>query len=274
MRSLIPLLLCLFCLSTHTYAQLPVKDSLHIYNERLNKLYNRVWDSLNLNDSARFYRKQIKQAHERSKEYTAFVFFWGAEAGNYTAFNAATAKDGFGPIHGPVWQIGFGISHQGYSGILFDLNYFVVGLGSSIQNGEGTISTSTYDLLQAQIGYAIINSKRFTVYPYAGLSGRYSSLQYSATDSLNSNYNSIASLIHNSRDVNVNSVHLGYQAGVGFDWVLGYHEKTRGGVILFAKGGTSGIFGHETYSIYPVEYNSGIKYGAWVATVGVKLYGR
>ncbi len=274
MRSLIPLLVCFTFITFNAHAQLPVKDSLHIYNERLNRLYGRVWDSLKLNDSAKFYRKQIRQAHERSKEYTAIVFFWGAEAANHSTFNTGIAKDGFGAMHGPVWQIGFGLSHQGYSGIIFDFNYFVVGLGTSIQNGDATITTSSTDYLQAQVGYAIINSRNFTVYPYVGLSGRSSSLQYAVTDSLNSNYNSIASLIHNSRNVNVNSVHVGYQAGVGFDWVMAYHEHTHGGAILFAKFGTSGIFGHETYSVSSLEYNPGIKYGAWVGTVGVKLFNR
>ncbi len=242
MRILFPLLLCLFCIAIDTHAQLPVKDSLHVYNERLNRLYDRVWDSLKLNDSAKFYRRQIRQAHEQSKEYTAFVFFLGAEAVNYSAFNSAIAKDGFGPMHGPVWQIGFGFSHQGYNGIIFDLNYFVVGLGSNIQNGDATITTSTIDYLQLQLGYAIINSKRLTIYPYAGLFGRSSSLQYAATDSLNSNYNSVASLIHNSRNINVSTTHLGSQAGVGVDWVVAYHEKTRGGAILFTKFGDVGDF--------------------------------
>jgi hypothetical protein len=274
MRILIPILLCLLCFTFNTHAQLPVKDSLHIYNERLNNLYGRVWDSLKLNDSAKFYRKQIRLAHERSKEYTAIVFFWGAEAANYSTFNTAIAKDGFGPMRGPVWQIGFGISHQAYSGFIIDFNYFVVGLGTSNQNGDATITTSSTDYLQVQLGYALINSRNFTVYPYVGLSGRSSSLQYAATDSLNSNYNSVASLIHNSRNVNVNSVHVGGQAGVGFDWVMAYHEKTHGGAILFGKFGTSGIIGHETYSISSLAYDPGIKYGAWVATVGVKLFNR
>lgn len=81
--------------------------------------------------------------------------------------------------------------------------------------------------------------------------------------------------MHNSRRVHATGTDLDYQAGLGLDWVASYRDKTRSGLIVFAKFGTDGIFGRGTvYEISGTPYDPGIHYGAWCAQLGVKFYTR
>lgn len=272
MRIPLTLTILWFCCILHVNAQRSLKDSLQYYNDRLNCLYSRVWDSLKLDDSARYYQRQIKRAHARSRNYTAFTFFGGVESADYKTFNTAIAKDGFSPVTGPLRQVGGGISFRGYQGIIIDLNYIISGFGGSASNGGSRITTRSLETLNVQIGYAVINTGRFSIYPYVGLVNRFSSLDFGTPDTLNPNYNSIASILQSGKSVNTESDVLGYQAGVGVDWVVHHVDDNRGGIIVFAKFGTDGVFGNETYPIAGVNYNPGIRYGAWAAQLGLKLF--
>ncbi len=274
MRISLTLAVLLFCCILQASAQRSLKDSLAYYNNRLNCLYNRVWDSLKLDDSARYYQRQIKRANARSRNYTAFTFFTGLESADYKTFAAAIAKDGFSQITGPMWQVGGGVSFRGYSGIIVDLNYVVAGLGGSASNGGSRITTRSLEVLNLQVGYAVINTGSFSVYPYVGLDNRFSSLDYATSDTLNSNYNSIASILQSGKSVDAVSDVLGYQAGVGVDWVVHNVENYHGGIIVFAKFGTDGVFGNETYPVAGVNYNPGIRYGAWATQLGLKFFFR
>lgn len=272
MRIPLTLTILWFCCILHVNAQRSLKDSLQYYNDRLNCLYSRVWDSLKLDDSARYYQRQIKRAHARSRNYTAFTFFGGVESADYKTFNTAIAKDGFSPVTGSLRQVGGGISFRGYQGIIIDLNYVISGFGGSASNGGSRITTRSLETLNVQIGYAVINTGRFSIYPYVGLVNRFSSLDFGTPDTLNPNYNSIASILQSGKSVNTESDVLGYQAGVGVDWVVHHVDDNRGGIIVFAKFGTDGVFGNETYPIAGVNYNPGIRYGAWAAQLGLKLF--
>jgi hypothetical protein len=274
MRNLITLTVLLSCGVLYCSAQRSQRDSLQYYNSQLTRLYDRVWDSLKLDDSARYYRQRIRRARERSRNYVAFTLFGGAENADYNTFNAAIAKDGFGGVHGPLTQFGGGSSFRGYNGIIIDLNYIVAGVGSSTANSTASIRTSSTETLNLQIGYAVINTGRFSFYPYVGFAERFSSLNYSTPDTANLNYNSIGSLLQGGKSVSTSSDVLCYQAGIGVDWLVHKIDNYQEGIILFAKFGTDGAFGHETYPIAGVSYDPGIRYGAWVAQLGFKFFFR
>jgi hypothetical protein len=274
MRILLTLTVLLFCGVLCASAQRSVKDSVQYYNGRLTRLYDRVWDSLKLDDSARYYRRQLKRAHLRAKNYAAFSIFGGVENADYKTFNTAIAKDGFNAMRGPLQLIGGGFSFQGYNGVIVDLNFVVGGFGSTAYNSGSSITTGSLETLNFQLGYAVINVPRFTVYPYVGFDNRFSSLHYATQDTLNPNYNSFGSILQSGKSVTAYSDVLGYQAGVGVDWVVQSGVNNRGGIIVFGKFGTDGVFGAETYLISGVNYNPDIRYGAWAAQLGVKFYSR
>jgi hypothetical protein len=263
-----------FCLAIEVNAQSSVGDSVHYYRTQLGKYYHRVWDSVRQLDTARMYTERIMQAKDHSKSYTAFMLFGQSAGADFSTFNAAIARDGFGPLNGPIWGLGLGVSHKAYNGIMIDFNYAVFGFNRGSSNGEEKISANYSNFLGLELGYAVVNASRFTIYPYGGLSLRLGGLSYSAPTTTNTGYNSIASLVRNNQSASGSNTHLSYQAGLGIDCVIGYNEKKHAGTMIFGKFGTDGIFGNESYKISGVEYNSGIKYGMWMAQFGFKFFGR
>lgn len=272
MRFLLTLAVLVFCCVLHCSAQRNVKDSLQYYSQQLNRLYRKALESLDQNDSARYYRHQLKREQARARDYVALSIFTGLEAANYKTFNAAIAKDGFAPMRGSIFQFGAGASFRGFDGLILDLNFIVAGIGTSTYGGAASIRNNSSETLNVQIGYAIINTGRLSFYPYVGFADRFSELSYSTPDTANPNYNSIGSLLQGGKSVNAYSDVVCYQAGVGVDWIIQKIDNNRRGVILFGKLGTDGAFGHETYPIANVTYDPGIRYGAWVAQIGFKFF--
>ena len=275
MRTPILLTLLFCCLVLFSNAQRSVRDSVNYYQGRLGRIYRQVYDSLAHSDSVRYYRERASRAKDPSRKYTAFMVFTGMMSADFRAFNTAILRDGFGPMsNAPIWQIGIGISHKAYNGIMIDFNYLIINFNRTDKSNGEKITAQVVDFFQFQLGYAVINTRRFNVYPYAGLSWRSSTLSYDAPATVNNNYNSIASIVQNSRSADGAAGHLGYQAGLGIDWAMTDKKKNHAGTILFGKFGTSGIFGDETYNISGVSYPSQIKYGAWTAELGFKFFGR
>jgi hypothetical protein len=271
---IIAFILLLSSFSMHADAQQPVRDSVKYYQQQLGKMYRRAYDSLRLTDSARYYSNRIKKFKDRSKSYTSFMLFGETDGADFKNFNTAIAKDGFGPLSGPIWGFGLGVSHKAYNGIMIDFNYAIFRFNRTVKNGDEKITANVLDLLQLDIGYAVVNCKRFTLYPYAGLSGRTATLSFDKPTLTNSSFNSIAGIVQNNQSSSGNNTHLSYQAGLGIDWVIHEGKQRHGGTILFGKFGTDGTIGNENYKISGVEYDSGIRYGAWVAQLGFKFFGR
>jgi hypothetical protein len=261
-------------LSFAVNAQKPLRDSVHYYERLYSRYTRRVWDSVRNSDSSRLLIGRLTSLRGHSRAYTAFTLFTEAAAADFGPLNKAIAMDGFGAFSGPVWRLGFGFSRKTYSGLMIDFNYFVIGLDRTRKSNGNEIKTNFSNVLEFEMGYAIVNTTRFDLYPYAGLSARSTTLNYKSPAVINPNYNSIASLILNNQSANGNSTHLGYEAGIGIDYAIYLNKKNRGGTMLFAKFGTDGSFGNEDYTISGTTIHSGIKYGAWIAQFGFKFFGR
>lgn len=268
------ILAALAILSVNLHAQTAIGDSVKKYHKEYSAYMRRVWDSVRQSDSGRYFAERQRHLKDGSKSYTAFLLYTEATAADFTKLNAAIARDGFGPLSGPVWRIGFGVSHKGYNGVMIDFNYAVLGFNHRIKSGDSKITTIFYNLFGLELGYSVVNGTRFNVYPYAGLSMRSTSIDYSAPATLNPNYNSIASLVTNDRSVTGTNFNLGYEAGLGIDYAIYINKKTHGGTMVFGKFGTDGIFNNESYKISGLNYTPGIQYGAWIAELGFKFFGR
>jgi hypothetical protein len=263
----------LLVISLPVSAQRSVRDSVNYYNRQLSRIYSNTWDSLRNDDSVKYYNQRIKHASAASKSYTALVIFGEATSADFGAFNLAIARDGFGPLsNNPMPRIGVGVSHKGYSGVMVDFNFFVAGFNRTVKNGDAKITASCSDIFQLQVGYAVVNYSRFNVYPYGGLALRGTMLEYTKPAVLNVPYNSLASLIQNDQTASGKATHLSYQAGLGIEWAISHDAQHHGGIMLFGKFGTDGIFGSEDYKIHDVDYGSGIRYGVWAAELGLKIF--
>jgi hypothetical protein len=273
MRAFVTLLL-LLSISSATLAQTGTGDSIKYYKRQLAGYEQRILDSLNKTDSGLYYARRLHHLKSHSWSYSAYSLFTELAGADFSTLNAADAKDGFPPINGPISRIGIGMSHKGYNGIVIDWNIVVAGINHTTKANGEKIQTNFSNFFGLEFGYAVINRSRFDVYPYAGLSVRSDQLSFSESATVNNNYNSIASIIVNNPSTSATSTTVGYEAGLGIDWVLYYNKKNQGGTMLFAKFGTDGRFGNEDYKISSIDYNSGIKYGAWIAALGFKFFSR
>ena len=67
---------------------------------------------------------------------------------------------------------------------------------------------------------------------------RFSTLDYGTSDTVNPGFSSIASLVQNDRSAHLISGDLGYQAGVGIDWIV--HSITGTGLRSWDLNGSHG----------------------------------
>jgi hypothetical protein len=273
MRTLLAIFL-LIGLSTTTHAQTGTGDSIKYYKQQWASYEQRVLDSANRRDSGLYYARRLHHLKSHSFSYSAYSLFTEVAGADFSKLNAAAAKDGFPPINGPIYRIGIGMSHKGYNRIIIDWNILVAGFNRTTKANDEKIQANFNNFFGLELGYAVVNRSRFDIYPYAGLSVRSDQLSFSQSATVNNNYNSIASIILNNPSANATNTALGYEAGLGIDWVLYFNKKNQGGAMLFAKFGADGRFGNEDYKISGVDYNSGIKYGAWVAALGFKFFQR
>lgn len=253
-------------------AQKSVSDSLRYYRKQLQKIELDGMRQLHASETYLTAAQRLHRLQGLSRGYSAYVLYMEADGANFNGFNTAIAKDGFPPFKGALYRPGFGFSIKGQTGIVFDFNLFTIGFNKTAKYDGTTIKTSCSDLFQMNIGYAVINKKVFDLYPYAGFGYRSASLSYSAPTTTNPGANSVASLIQNDRSFTGNSFSLGYQAGLGLDFMVAHRKDWLGGTILFAKFGTDGNFGPGTYKSGGISYDAGIPYGSWAAQIGFKFF--
>lgn len=273
MRRPIVLIVFSLVLFSDVRAQRSVGDSIRYYQNELGKIYRAAFDSLRKTDGVIENTRKIRHFEGLSRSYTAFTLFGELAGADFGSFNKSIAAGGFGPLHGPNFRGGFGISHKGYSGVMIDFNIFSAAWDRKTVKGDEKIGASFSDFFQLHIGFAVVNTRRFNVYPYAGLSFRASQLTYDAPTTVNPNYTSIVDIIQHNSAYTATSTRLGYQAGLGIDWVVAVDSKGYHGIILFNKTGTDGAFGgDESYNIEGVNYTPGIRMGSWVSSLGIKLF--
>lgn len=261
-------------LSSSAFAQKSARDSVRYYQELSEAYEQRMLDAARNADSGRLIASRLHQLKERYKTYHALEVFGEAAGADFTNFNHAIARDGFAPFTGPVWRIGLGVSRKLYNGLVFDFDFFIAGLERTQKSGDNKITTDFSNFFEVKLGYAVVNTPRFDLYPYAGLSVREDNIHYSTSATVNPNFQSIASLITTNQSAGANNYNLGYEAGLCAEYAVLYSQKDQAGTMLFARFGTDGSFGNENYHISGVDYVSGIKYGAWVAEFGFKFFMR
>jgi hypothetical protein len=225
-------------------------------------------------DSIAYYSRKISDIRCRaadSRKYTAITTFNEIAGADYGAFNRRIGEEGYGHFGGAITRIGLGLSHMTQSGLVFDLNFSVFGIDKSSTNGSQIIQSGFADFCQADVGYAVFSSRKFDIYPYAGLSIRSSKFFFSQPPQGSSTYNDIVGVDQNKGAIWTNSVSPSYQAGVCFEWIAMISANRRLGTIAFLKAGTDGVFGRDTYKIQGINYDPGITYGNWGVAFGIKV---
>ncbi len=263
-----------FAVQAAAQSQKTVADSIRYYNRKILAIEDRVADSLDHSQPYHYYMQQKFYWLGRSKnrKYTGLTYFNELTGADYGVFNRRIAQEGYARFGGAIYRFGLGLSHMTNTGWVFDLNFYVLGIDKSVGNGSQAITTGFTDYGQLDVGYAVFSSRKFNIYPYAGLSVRSADLSFSRPRRGSSTYNDIIGVDQGDAAVSASSVSPGYQAGVGFEWIAAAApERKMGGMIIFLKAGTGGIIGRESYKIQHMNYDPGINYGNWGLELGIKV---
>ncbi len=250
-------------------------DSSYYYQREIGKLRKKMYDSLLRSEEYQTLNRNYQAYIRRSDGYTALVLFTEAEQANYTKFNNNITASGFSAIDGrPVIRFGFGISNKKNRKIV-DFNFFSLDLGKNSKKGDEKISTFFSNAIIFYIGYDLVKNQQINIYPYGGLSFRTATINYTKPVIANPSFTDITNLIQNNQSVYASALKIGFQAGVGFDFVLNPMKKNiNGGTIIFIKAGINKAIGKEKYTSEGPDYIPGISYGNWAIAVGFKFFGR
>jgi hypothetical protein len=216
-------------------------------------------------------QSQKTVADSMNRKYTGLSYFNEFDGVDYRALNRRIAQEGYSHFGGALYRFGLGLSHMTNTGWVLDLNFFVLGADKSSGNGSQIITTGFADYGQLDVGYAVFSSRKFDIYPYAGLSVRSSDFFFSRPPRGGSTYNDIVGVDQGNGDIKAMAVSPGYQAGACFEWIAFANADRKFGTIVFLKAGTDGVFGHETYKIQGINYDPGINYGNWGVALGIKI---
>lgn len=210
---------------------------------------------------------------KHSKDYTSFTLLGELTHSDFKKFNESIAASGFGPLneYGSRFSMGFTWKERNH---LIDFTVFDMGFWHKSKKGDETIKSSFTNFLQLSYGYALVSSGKTNIYPYGGISFRNSDLRYDAPEDINPSFTNPTNLVQNNRSSYLNSAKLGYEAGLGFDFLLHENRYGTAGTMLCLKLATNGAIGKERYKDNHVNYDPGIRHGDWLVALGFKFFGR
>jgi hypothetical protein len=140
---------------------------------------------------------------------------------------------------------------------------------NSITNQE--ISLTTFELVQLQYGYAIVNTKSITVYPFAGIGFRNSQITLKNKQLINASGTNISNYVITPTRVFSTSMKASYQLGLGIDIKLGDNKQGDKTTFLFAKVGINNTIGDENFKMDDFKYNPNVKLSMLQASLGLKF---
>lgn len=244
-----------------------VVDSTIYYQKQITKAYKQAMDSL---EKTPLFVNYV-QYKQRYNSYNAQTFFINALHTNYNTFNNSIAQSGFNKMNPMSYGFGFGYSGK-YKHIISDFALSMLFPNNS-KKGDETISSGLFNIL-FDIGYDVLQSNRISIYPYAGLSARFATLNYINKGTINPQYSNITDILVESENINSASFRLGYQAGVGVDVAVSQNKANSKSFILFVKAGVNQPFAKDKFKIQSTTYNPEINKGDWMLSIGVKFANR
>lgn len=242
-------------------------DSSRYYQKQMSKAYKQTMDSL---EKTALFTNYL-QFQKRNNNYQGQTFFINVLHSNYNQFNNSIALSGFDKLKPISYGFGFGYSGK-FKHIISDFAILAAFQNTS-KRGDENISSSLFNIL-FDMGYDVVHSNNVSVYPYAGLSARFSILSYANKGTINPSYSNISDLLLNSENVNAVSIRLGYQAGVGMDVAVAHKKDGKRSLLLFVKAGVNQPFSKDKFKIQNVTYNPEINKGDWMLSVGIKFVNR
>lgn len=265
-------LLCLLLLPVVAFSQ-QGKDSLAIYKKQYADAMREAFDSIHKSEKIVALRENLVRVTKNTRSYNGLVIFGDVAHSDFSDFNSSIASSGFENMTPYSFRFGVGTSVKRRA-MIYDFYFVTAGANHRSVKGNEKILSSLSNVLQVDVGYAIVNLQSLSIYPFAGLSLRKATVSYTREGQVNPSYTNISNLLQNEQLIAATSTRLGYQAGVGLDVVVANTNNNVGAIILFAKGGTNRPFGKDVFKIRGERYQPNITNGDWLVSFGIKFAGR
>lgn len=246
-------------------------DSLRELQIKLNRLQRATLDSLYHTEEYQQTLDRIRELRKHSKNYTGTALFLDIIHSNFDKFNTVIKQKGFSGMTSEAFRVGFGVANKNGRS-MYDIYFIIAGFAHESEKDNEKIKFTVSNAIQMDWGFDVLDAKMFSLYPYAGISLRFTSLRYDKPAQLNSSFTDITDFVINDQSVDASAIRLGYQAGLGFDVRLSKAQPLSS--ILFFKFGMNRPVGRDRYKIHSTTYDPHIKSGTWVLSVGFKFGGR
>jgi hypothetical protein len=241
------------------------------------KLVTRAVDSIYLRDDYKQIQDKLHAIALTDNNYTsASVLTLGVANTNTNAFNNGMTGTGFANLNPNSVRLGlFGFSHK-HKHLVVDFLLFNFNFGNTIKRGDDKIEYRVTDLLSTNVGYSIIDSRKFTLYPFAGAAVRTAQLNYSTAATVNSGSTNIVNLVQNNRSANLTNLGVVYQAGLAGDLLLREARPKRNGVLLHLSAMHTGHLGKNVFRSErnDIRFQPNLDYGNFIFTAGLKMFMR
>jgi hypothetical protein len=258
---------------TIIFAQQNNVDSTESYEKKILKLYK---DGLkNIEETLEFKetKSNLIAYNKRKNNYMGVGYYVNYNSVNPNSLNTSLASSGFTKFND--YFIGLGLlGNFKRDNVLVDFNLvnisFYASASASATNQK--IRINSLDFIQTNIGYAIVNKPNFTLYPYAGLGLRVSTMTLENTQVINATGTNITNYVLSPKLVKANSFKVTYQAGLGMDLKLNPNSTKNLGTFLVIKGGVNNTIGAENFKIdNGFKFNPNLNIGAFQLNVGIKF---
>lgn len=185
-------------------------------------------------------------AGDSSSSYNAYSFFAGRVQSSVNGINAGIGALGFPKFNPVSYHITNFLNFTWKRNHFMNELYLSVGLAQTVSKGDISITYNYKSPVNYNVGYCIVDKKRFQLFPYAGLMYQVSSLDFvngseQLFDLKNHGYDTLLfATTNNKRGVEYNlkkrEIVLNY--GLEVDFHVAYSKRRTGFIVGLRGGGT------------------------------------
>jgi hypothetical protein len=248
------------------------KDSTEFYEKQVKSLIIQSIKDLKQSPSYQQAQSNLVNYNKKHNNYLAFSIYGSYHKNDIADFNNSIKASGFNEMKDNAAGIGIAMSMKRNASIV-DFNFFNATFPNKASNSNTNqeISLSTFEVVQLQYGYAFVNTKSITVYPFAGLGFRVSQITLKNQQLINPSGTNISNYVATPTRVLSNSMKASYQLGLGVDIKLGDNKQGDKTTFLFTKVGINNAIGDENFKIDDFKYNPNVKLSMLQVALGLKF---
>ncbi|MFY7964662.1 MAG: hypothetical protein ACOVO1_07180 [Chitinophagaceae bacterium] len=247
-------------------------DSSEYYEKEVKKLIIQAIKDLKQSTKYQEAQSSLVKHNKMHNNYLAFSIYGSYHKNDIVDFNNSIKASGFSEMKNKAAGIGLAMSMK-RNASLVDINFLNMTIPNKVVNNTTNqeISLSTFELVQMQYGYAIINTNSITMYPFAGIGLRNSQITLKNQQIINPSGINISNYVVTPQSVFSTSMKVSYQLGLGVDIKLGDNKNGDKTTFLFTKVGINNTIGDEKFKIDDFKYNPNVKLSMLQVLLGLKF---